>query len=64
MHYSLSTGQVYLYWARFFIRWSGYGGAMRHPRETGAGEVEALLAHLATVEIGRTGRYLISLLRR
>ncbi|MBT9476402.1 MAG: integrase [Polaromonas sp.] len=21
MHYSLSTGKVYLYWVRFFIRW-------------------------------------------
>lgn len=48
MHYSLSTEQVYVYWARFFIRWSGHRGAMRHPREMGASEVEAFLTHLAT----------------
>ena len=48
MHYSVSTEQVYVYWVRFFIRWSGHGGAMRHPREMGASEVEAFLTHLAT----------------
>ena len=48
MHYSLSTEQVYVYWVRFFIRWSGNGGAMRHPRDMGASEVEAFLTHLAT----------------
>jgi hypothetical protein len=48
MHYSLSTEQVYVYWVRFFIRWSGSGGAMRHPRDMGANEVEAFLTHLAT----------------
>ena len=48
MHYSLSTEQVYVYWVRFFIRWSGHGGAMRHPRDMGASEVEAFLTHLAT----------------
>jgi hypothetical protein len=32
MHYSLSTEQVYVYWVRFFFRWSGRGGVMRHPR--------------------------------
>ncbi len=48
MHYSLSTEQVYVYWVRFFIRWSGYGGAMRHPRDMGASDVEAFLTHLAT----------------
>lgn len=32
MHYSLSTEQVYLYWVRFFIRWSGRDGQMQHPR--------------------------------
>ena len=32
MHYSLSTEQVYLYWVRFFIRWSGRSGQMQHPR--------------------------------
>ena len=48
MHYSLSTEQVYVYWVRFFIRWSGNGGVMRHPRDMGASEVEAFLTHLAT----------------
>ena len=46
-HYSLSTEQVYVYWVRFFIRWSGNGGQMRHPRDMGAVEVEAFLTHLA-----------------
>ncbi|MDP2448245.1 MAG: hypothetical protein Q8M93_01980 [Polaromonas sp.] len=36
MHYSLSTGKVYLYWVRFFIRWHGRGGQMQHPRDIGA----------------------------
>ena len=44
----LSTEQVYVYWVRFFIRRSGNGGAMRHPRDMGASEVEAFLTHLAT----------------
>lgn len=35
MHYSLSTEQVYVYWACFFILWSGHGKAMRHTREMG-----------------------------
>ena len=48
MHYSLSTEKVYLYWVRFFIRWSGHGGPMRHPRDMGAPEVEAFLSMLAT----------------
>lgn len=48
MHYSLSTEKVYLYWVRFFIRWSGHGGPMRHPRNMGAPEVEAFLSMLAT----------------
>jgi integron integrase len=48
MHYSLSTEQVYVYWVRFFIRWSGRGGAMRHPRDIGAPGVEAFLTMLAT----------------
>lgn len=48
MHYSISTEQVYVYWVRFFIRWSGRGGAMRHPRDIGAPGVEAFLTMLAT----------------
>ncbi|MBB1075336.1 phage integrase N-terminal SAM-like domain-containing protein [Rhodoferax sp. 4810] len=48
VHYSLSTEQVYVCWVRFFIRWSGKGGQMQHPRDMGAVEVEAFLTHLAT----------------
>lgn len=43
-HYSLSTEKLYVYWIRFFIRWSG----LRHPVEMGAVEVEAFLTMLAT----------------
>ena len=42
-HYSLSTEKLYVYWARFFIRFHG----LRHPREMGAPEVESFLTHLA-----------------
>lgn len=48
MHYSLSTEKTYLYWVRFFVRWAGRGGNMRHPRDMGATEVEAFLSMLAT----------------
>lgn len=43
-HYSLSTEKVYVYWIRFFIRWSG----LRHPIEMGSPEVEAFLTMLVT----------------
>jgi integron integrase len=43
-HYSFSTEKVYVYWIRFFIRWSG----MRHPAEMGSKEVEAFLTMLTT----------------
>ena len=43
-HYSLSTEKVYVYWCRFFIRWSG----LRHPIEMSSPEVEAFLTMLAT----------------
>lgn len=43
-HYSLATEKIYVYWMRFFIRWSG----LRHPRDMGALEVEAFLTMLAT----------------
>ena len=43
-HCSLSTEKVYVYWIRFFIRWSG----LRHPVEMGAPEIEAFLTMLAT----------------
>lgn len=48
MPYSLSTEQVYVYWVRFFTRWSGNSSAMRHPCDMGAREVDAFLTHLAT----------------
>ncbi len=31
-HYSLSTEKTYLYWVRFFVRWSGWAP----PRTAGA----------------------------
>ena len=43
LHYSLQTEKAYLYWVRFFIRWHGRGGVMRHPRDMGAAEVEDFL---------------------
>jgi integron integrase len=43
-HYSLRTEEAYVYWTRFFVRWSG----MRHPRDMGADEVRAFLTMLAT----------------
>lgn len=48
LHYSLNTEQIYLYWVRFFVRWHGRSGVMRHPREMGAAEVEVFLTMLAT----------------
>ena len=47
LHYILRNGKTYLYWVRFFVRWSGRGSTMRHPRDTGAPEVEAFLSMLA-----------------
>lgn len=44
LHYSLRTEKAYVYWIRFFIRWSG----MRHPRDMGAPHVQAFLAMLAS----------------
>ena len=46
LHYSLQTEKVYLYWARFFIRWHGRAGQMRHPRDMDKAEVEALVTML------------------
>jgi integron integrase len=43
-HYSLRTEQSYVYWIRFFVRFSG----LRHPRVMGVQEVEAFLTHLAS----------------
>ncbi|OGA95442.1 MAG: hypothetical protein A3E79_01595 [Burkholderiales bacterium RIFCSPHIGHO2_12_FULL_61_11] len=39
--------QAYLYWIRFFVRWHGRGGQMRHPRDMGALEVTQFLTMLA-----------------
>ena len=48
LHYSLKTEKAYLYWTRFFIRWSAtQPGGMRHPRDMGAKEVEAFLSMMA-----------------
>ena len=47
-HYSLRTEEAYTYWVRFFVRWHGRNGGMRHPREMGGNEVRAFLTMLAT----------------
>ncbi len=47
LHYSLSTETTYVHWVKFFVRWHGRKGKMRHPREMGALEVEAFLTMLA-----------------
>ncbi len=36
-----------MYWVRFFVRWCGRGGQMRHPRDMGALEVTQFLTMLA-----------------
>ncbi len=46
-HYSLSTEKSYVHWIRFFVRWHGRTGTMRHPRDMGEVEVKAFLAMLA-----------------
>lgn len=45
--YSLKTEQGYLYWVRFFVRWCGREGKIRHPRDMGAAEVTQFLTMLA-----------------
>lgn len=45
-HYSLRTEKAYVHWIRRFILFHG----KRHPREMGAGEIEAFLTHLAVEE--------------
>lgn len=42
-HYSLRTERVYVYWARWYIRFHG----LRHPAEMGAAEIQAFLSYLA-----------------
>jgi integron integrase len=51
MHYSLATEKVYLYWVRFFVRWSAAtssDGRMRHPRDMDGKDIEAFLTMLST----------------
>ena len=43
MQYSELTAKAYVYWVKFFVRFSG----LRHPREMGRTEVEAFLLMLA-----------------
>lgn len=43
LHYSLRTEKAYVYWVRWFVRWSG----MKHPRDMGSAEVQGFLAMLA-----------------
>ena len=43
LHYSIRTEQVYVHWARAFIRYHG----TRHPRELGGEHVEAFLSWLS-----------------
>ena len=57
MHYSLQTEKSYVYWIKFFVRWHGRLGTMRHPREMGQLEVEAILT-LMTGETGLLARLL------
>ena len=48
LHYSLKTEKAYLYWVRFFVRWSAtQPGGMRHPRDMGVLDVEAFLSMMA-----------------
>ena len=43
-HYSLKTEQAYVYWVKFFVRWCGRGGQMRHPRDMGRSRLKPRLA--------------------
>ncbi|WP_205701030.1 integron integrase [Jeongeupia sp. USM3] len=42
-HYSLRTEKAYIYWIKYFIRFSG----LRHPQEMGRQELVCFLTHLA-----------------
>ena len=53
LHYSLRTEKVYVYWVRFFVRWSG----MRHSRDMGATDVQAFLSMLANERRGSASTY-------
>ncbi|HKB70996.1 MAG TPA: integron integrase [Thermoanaerobaculia bacterium] len=45
-HYSIRTEEAYVGWIRRYVRFCG----RRHPRETGAAEINAFLSRLATHE--------------
>ncbi len=47
LHYSLSTEKVVVHWVKFFVRWHGRDGRMKHPRDMGARDVEAFFTLLA-----------------
>jgi uncharacterized protein VirK/YbjX len=48
MHYSLSTEKTCLHWVKFFVRWHGRNGVMRHHRDMAGREIEQFLTMLAT----------------
>ena len=48
MHYSYRTEQAYLDWMKRYILFHG----KRHPKEMGAGEIEAFVSHLANERRG------------
>lgn len=50
-HYSLRTEEADLYWVGLFIRWQGRNGAVRHPRDMGAAEVQQVLSMLTSQRI-------------
>lgn len=35
LHYSVSTEKAYLHWVRFFVRWHGHSGEIRHDKSVG-----------------------------
>ena len=43
MHYSRATEKVYVYWVRFFIRWSARNGQIQHPRDGRAQRSDAAI---------------------
>lgn len=42
-HYSIRTEKSYIYWIKSYLRFY----SLQHPRELGAGQIEAYLTHLA-----------------
>jgi len=40
LHYSIRTEEAYVHWVRAFVRYHG----LRHPKDMGAGEVQAFVA--------------------